>query len=74
MSSFSFKYPLKAHTGHNVSHAKNRTKRQFRYNLRTVTVIVDGIKSKLKVPAKVVRQLKNSGVTTHYKNIVKKAD
>lgn len=65
--SFAFKYPSKASTGHKVSHAKNRTKRAYRYNLQTVTVVIDGVKKRLKVPAKVLKMLKKSGVTTHYK-------
>lgn len=67
MSSFTFKYPRTAHTGHKVSHAKNRSKRTFKYNLHTVTVVTDGIKQKLRVPTKVLRMLKKSGLTTHWK-------
>lgn len=67
MSSFVFKYPSKASTGNRVSHAKNRSKRSFKHNLQTVTVIVDGIKQRMKVPARVLKMLKKSGVTTHYK-------
>lgn len=64
--SFALKYPSKAHIGHNVSHAKNRTNRVFRRNLHTVTVMADGVKQRLRVPTKVARMLKKSGVTTHY--------
>jgi len=67
MASFSFKFPSTAHIGNKVSHAKNRTKRKFRYNLHTVTVILDGKKQRMKVPTKMLRALKHSGVTTHYK-------
>lgn len=67
MSSFTFKYPRTAHIGHKVSHAKNRSKRPFRYNLHTVTVVVDGMKQKMRVPTKVLRMLKKSGMTTHWK-------
>lgn len=67
MSSFTFKYPRTAHIGNKVSHAKNRSKRPFRYNLHTVTVIVDGMKQKMRVPTKVLRMLKKSGMTTHWK-------
>ena len=31
-----------AHTGNNVSHANNRTKRRWYPNLQTVRVLVDG--------------------------------
>ncbi|NCN82373.1 MAG: 50S ribosomal protein L28 [Candidatus Pacebacteria bacterium] len=67
MASFTFKFPSTAHIGNKVSHAKNRTKRPFRYNLHTVTVIVDGKKQRMKVPTKMLRMLKRSGVTTHHK-------
>lgn len=67
MSSFTFKYPRTAHIGNKVSHAKNRSKRPFRYNLHTVTVVVDGMRQKMRVPTKVLRMLKKSGMTTHWK-------
>jgi len=53
--------------GHTVSHAKNRASRGFKYNLHTVTVVVDGLKKRLKVPARMIRTLKRAGITTHYK-------
>ena len=53
-----------------MSNAKNRTKRGFKYNLHTVTVNVDGEKKRFRVPTKVLRMLKKSGVTTHYKKEV----
>jgi large subunit ribosomal protein L28 len=66
---FDYKYPRVASTGNNVSHAKNRTKRKFKYNLHTVTVIDDnGDKKRLRVPTGVLRKLKKAGVTTHYQN------
>ncbi len=65
--SYAFKFPVQASVGNKVSHAKNRSKRTFKYNLHTVTVMVDGIKKRLKVPAKVVKMLRKSGVTTHWK-------
>lgn len=68
MASFSFKYPVAAHIGNKVSHAKNRSKRSFKYNLHTVTVLIDGQKQRMKVPTKFLRQLKKSGVTTHFSN------
>ncbi|MBP9819638.1 hypothetical protein KBC79_02760 [Candidatus Woesebacteria bacterium] len=67
MSSFALKYPRIASIGHKVSHAKNRSSRAFKYNLHTVTVMADGKKQRMRVPTKVLRMLKKSGVTTHFK-------
>jgi ribosomal protein L28 len=64
--SFAFKFPRVASFGHKVSHAKNRVNRTFKYNLHTVTVLVDGAKQRMRVPTKVLRQLKKAGVTTHW--------
>lgn len=61
------KYPIIAGYGHNVSHAKNRTRRSFKYNLHAATVVIDGIKKKIKVPSRVLKQLKKLGLTTHFK-------
>jgi len=60
------KHSIASHTGNNVSHAKNRTKRKFKYNLHPVTVILNGVKKKIKVPTSQLRQLKKAGLTTHY--------
>lgn len=54
-----------AHFGHNVSHAKNRTKRVFKRNLHRATVILNGIKHRVQVPTGVLRKLKEHGLTTH---------
>jgi ribosomal protein L28 len=67
MKSFAFKFPLVSHWGHSVSHAKNRKKRGFKYNLHTVTILVNGVKKRLSVPARMIRVLKKAGVTTHFK-------
>lgn len=67
MSSFAYKFPVSAHIGNTVSHAKNRAKRAFKYNLHTVTVVIDGARRKMRVPSRVLKVLKKSGVTTHYK-------
>ena len=67
MSSFAFKHKSTAHVGNTVSHAKNRSKRKFKYNLHTVTIVVDGVKQKMRVPTKVLRTLKKAGITTHWK-------
>jgi len=45
--------------GNNVSHAKNRTKRRFLPNIRTIKVTLeDGTTTKLKISAKELRTLK----------------
>jgi len=67
MSSFALKHKQVAHIGNTVSHAKNRSKRAFKFNLHTVTVLVNGVKQRMRVPTKMLRMLKKSGVTTHYK-------
>jgi ribosomal protein L28 len=64
---FSLKFPRVAHIGNRVSHAKNRTKHAFKYNLHTVTVLIDGVKQRMRVPTRVLRQLKKAGLTTHYR-------
>jgi len=47
--------------GNNVSHAKNRTKRRFLPNLRTVRVTLeDGTSRKIKISAKELRTLKKN--------------
>jgi ribosomal protein L28 len=65
--SFSLKYPRVASIGHNVSHAKNKTRRAFKYNLHSVTVKVGDKTEKMRVPSKVLKMLKKSGLTTHYR-------
>lgn len=65
--SFALKYPTVAHMGNRVSHAKNRTKHAFKYNLHTVTIMVNGTKQRLRVPTGVLRKLKKAGMTTHFK-------
>ena len=48
-------------TGNNVSHAKNRTKRRFLPNLRTVRITLeDGTSRKIKISAKELRTLKKN--------------
>lgn len=64
------KYSQVAHIGNNVSHAKNRTKKGFKYNLHAATVMIDGVKKKVKVPSRVLKQLKKLGLTTHFKKAV----
>lgn len=50
--------------GHNVSHAKNRTKRLFEPNLHPARVMIDGVMKRAKLCVKCLRKLK--------KEIVKK--
>jgi large subunit ribosomal protein L28 len=48
-------------SGNNVSHAKNRTKRKFLPNLRTVRITLDdGSTRKIKISAKELRTLKKN--------------
>jgi large subunit ribosomal protein L28 len=48
-------------SGNNVSHAKNRTKRRFLPNLRTVRIsLEDGTTRKIKISAKELRTLKKN--------------
>ena len=46
-------------SGNNVSHAKNRTKRRFLPNLRTIRITLDdGTTQKIKVAASTLRTMK----------------
>jgi large subunit ribosomal protein L28 len=48
-------------SGNNVSHAKNRTKRKFLPNLRSVKITLeDGTTKKIKICAKELRTLKKN--------------
>ena len=48
-------------SGNNVSHAKNRTRRKFLPNLRTVRIsLEDGTTTKIKISAKELRTLKKN--------------
>ncbi|MDH5463974.1 MAG: 50S ribosomal protein L28 [Thiovulaceae bacterium] len=48
-------------SGNNVSHAKNRTKRRFLPNLRSVRVTLeDGTTKKIKVAASTLRTMKKN--------------
>ena len=42
-------------TGHNVSHANNRTKRVFRPNLQVVRALVNGATKRLRVCTRCLR-------------------
>lgn len=65
--SFILKFPRVAEMGNRVSHAKNRTRHPFKRNLHTATIMVDGVKKRVKVPTKILKVLKAQGLTTHYK-------
>jgi large subunit ribosomal protein L28 len=42
--------------GNQVSHAKNRTKKVYMPNLHTATVLIDGVKKKMKLCTKCIRR------------------
>ncbi|HZQ29530.1 MAG TPA: 50S ribosomal protein L28 [Patescibacteria group bacterium] len=44
--------------GHNVSHAKNRTRKIFKPNLHQTRVIVDGTSKRMRLCVKCIRSLK----------------
>lgn len=48
--------------GHNVSHSLRHTKKTWKPNLQTKTVIVDGKKVKMKLSTQAIRTLKKKGV------------
>ena len=48
-------------SGHNVSHANNKTKRRFLPNLRTVRVTLeDGTTQKIRIAASTLRTMKKN--------------
>jgi large subunit ribosomal protein L28 len=44
--------------GHNVSHAKNRTRKVFKPNLHSARVVVDGTSMKVRLCTKCLRDLR----------------
>jgi large subunit ribosomal protein L28 len=48
--------------GHNVSHSKRRTKRTWKPNLQTKTLMVEGKKVKVKISTDAIRSLKKKGL------------
>jgi large subunit ribosomal protein L28 len=48
--------------GHNVSFSLRRTKKVWKPNLQTKTVVIDGKKTKLKVSAAGIRTLRKKGI------------
>ena len=56
--------------GHNVSHAKNRTRKIFKPNLHSARLVVDGVRKSMKLCTKCLRIIKGQSqkVTTE-KNV-----
>jgi large subunit ribosomal protein L28 len=50
--------------GHNVSFSLRRTKKVWKPNLQTKTIVIEGKKVKLKVSAAGIRTLKKKGLLT----------
>ena len=50
--------------GHNVSFSLRRTKKVWKPNLQTKTVVVDGKKVRLKVSTAAIRTMKKKGILT----------
>ena len=48
--------------GHNVSFSQRHTKKVWRPNLQTKTLIIDGKKVRMKLSTQAIRTLKNKGV------------
>ncbi len=46
--------------GHNVSHAKNRTKKKFKPNLHMAKVVVNGTSKRVRLCTKCLRMYKRS--------------
>jgi large subunit ribosomal protein L28 len=53
--------------GHNVSHAKNRTRKIFKPNLHSARIIVGGTAKRVKLCTKCVRKFK--GATANVKSV-----
>jgi large subunit ribosomal protein L28 len=50
--------------GHNVSHAKNRTRKIFKPNLHSARIDIRGMSKKVKLCTKCLRSLRKSNVFT----------
>jgi len=48
--------------GHNISHSKRHTKRVWKPNLQTKTILVEGKKVKVKLSTTAIRSLKKKGL------------
>jgi large subunit ribosomal protein L28 len=52
--------------GHNVSFSMRHTKKTWKPNLQTKTVMIDGKKVKMKISTQGIRMLKKKGIITPY--------
>lgn len=50
--------------GHNVSHAKNRTRKVFKPNLHGARIIIDGTSMKVRLCTKCLREVKGKNART----------
>jgi len=50
--------------GHNVSFSQRHTKKTWKPNLQTKTLVIDGRKVKMKVSTQAIRTLKKKGLIT----------
>ena len=48
--------------GNNVSFSQRHTKKVWKPNLQTKTVVIDGKKTKLKISTQAIRTLKKNGI------------
>lgn len=57
--------------GHNVSHAKNRTRKIFKPNLHSARLVIDGVRKSMKLCTKCLRIVKGQSqkVTTEKRSI-----
>lgn len=53
--------------GHNVSFSQRHTKKVWKPNLQTKTLIIDGKKVRMKLSTQAIRTLKKKGVITSQK-------
>lgn len=56
--------------GHNVSHAKNRTRRLFKPNLQKLRVLHDGVKEHVKFCTSCIQRLKKYGSIGDYTKFI----
>ncbi len=59
--------------GHNVSFSLRRTKKVWKPNLQTKTLVIDGKKVKMKLSTQAIRTLKKKGVITSGSNVAELA-
>ncbi len=55
--------------GHNVSFSLRRTKKVWKPNLQTKTLVIDGRKVKMKLSTQAIRTLKKKGVIVPGSNV-----